>query len=193
MEQTTTDAPVFTLHSRATAEESYHQTLLASGSKTPWLDVARRILLPLFVSGIAVTVIELPFTRTTDLTVGLIGLFVAIWSAAGFFMLYSPWRPAEAKRRWSGDEITVSLGAYGIAGSSDYRSISLGWNAFTEIREDPHAVVFMRGGLVQMWLPGSAFESPSQRQQVLEYARAQMAAHGVDTSTDQAVHGWPAS
>jgi hypothetical protein len=85
------------------------------------------------------------------------------------------WLTRRRARSILGSTIELRLGKYGLAYLSELTSGETPWSALSEIRDDGKTILFLRDRILVAFAPASAFASNEQRQEVIAYARRQIA------------------
>jgi hypothetical protein len=111
----------------------------------------------------------------------VVGWFFVILGV--LFYLYSYvepvllWRIRRRQRDSLGREVTVSIDDVAVHFGTSVMSSDVPWSSFTAIWVKPRIVVFMRGRRPMAYLPASVFASADERDEVIAFARARIAAN----------------
>ncbi len=82
--------------------------------------------------------------------------------------------------RLLGIDQKITVHDAGLQFESPHTSGQIKWAGLTEIRQSDRAVVFLTHGRVRMYIPASAFASPTERSDMVAFARQQIASAAVD-------------
>jgi hypothetical protein len=84
------------------------------------------------------------------------------------------WMAGREIRSVIGSSVAMTIDEEGIHARSAIGTGEVPWISMTEVREGPRTVMFMRDRVPVGYIPESAFESPSQRSDIIQFARARM-------------------
>jgi len=126
---------------------------------------------------LVIGLIGLALAIAVDLTIGLTLLFFAmLMLALTWYHGIDSWLLRRTGRGYIGEMTEYLVNDDGIRYAGPLGSGLLPWSRITSVRVDDKSIAFGRDRILAAWVPTGAFESPTERDAFIAFARARVPA-----------------